>query len=192
MILVVRFVSWRNSALSRADKMVLMLDDPYLVAGNADGTGPGNDRLYIYYRRSLIDYSDPDPRKRRAVEYDIRNRYIADFRGLWSDPHPVVNAARGGVVETADARWLNGRLVMIVLGYAEGQMAVYVSSDSRTFVPAVPHLLESYLDIFMPAACYRLPGLIQDPDGQVRHMTTPGDTDDQGHYTQWIYRIACR
>ncbi len=167
---------------------MLLLDDPCLVACNADGTGPGNERLYVYYRRSLCDYSDSDPKKQ---EYDIRCRYVADFRGLWSEPHSIVAAAKGGVVETSDARWINGRMVVIVLGYDAGQMAVYVSSDSRTFVPAVPHLLESYLDIFMPAACYRLPGFIQDPDGQVRHMTTPGNTDDEGHYTQWVYRIAC-
>jgi len=175
------------------DRTVLLLDDPCLVPCNADGTGHGDDRLYIYYRRSLNGFSDPDPGKRgAALEYDIRTRYVDDIGGPWSDPHPVVRAAPGGVVEAADARWVNGRLVMIVLGYSEGQMAVFVSCDSRTFVPAVPHLLESYLDIWMPAACYRLPGFIQDPDGQVRHLTTPGNTDDQGHYTQWLYRISCR
>ena len=172
------------------DETVLMLDDPYLVACNVDGTGHGNDRLYIYYRRCLMDYSK-GKENRRPIEYDIRNRYVVDFRGLWSDPHPVVIAKKGKVVETADVRWINGRLVMIVLGYDQGQMAIYVSSDSHNFVPAEPHLLESYLDIFMPAACYRLPGFIQDPDGQVRHMTTPGDIDDQGHYTMWVYRIKC-
>ena len=180
----------RNMDYSK-NSPTLLLDDPCLVGCNADGSGPGNERLSIYYRRSLNDYSDSEDRG-RALEYGIRCRYVADARGFWSDSHPVLAAREGKVVEAADARWINGRLVMIVLGYSEGEMTVYVSFDSRTFVPAVPHRLESYLDVFMPAACFRLPGLIQDPDGQVRHMTTPGDTDDKGHYTQWVYQIACR
>ena len=43
----------------------------------------------------------------------------------------------------------------------------------------------------MPAACFRLPGFIPDPDGRVRHLTTPGDIDDQGHYTLFVFRIEC-
>ena len=100
-------------------------------------------------------------------------------------------AVAGGVVETADARWIGDRLVMTVLGYDEGEMAIYLSPDGRTFVPAEPRLLESYLDIFMPAACFRLPGFIPGPDGEVRHMMTPGDIDDAGHYTQFVFPITC-
>jgi glycosyl hydrolase family 43 len=169
----------------------LLLDDPCLVGCNGSGTGPGDERLSIYYRRSLNDFGDSEERG-RALEYGIHSRSVADLGGGWSDPHPVLAASEGKVVEVAEARWINGRLVLIILGYSEGEMNVYVSSDSLAFIPAVPHRLESYLDIFMPAACFRLPGLIQDPDGQVRHLTTPGDIDDQGHYTQWVYQIACR
>ena len=169
----------------------LLLDDPQLVGCNDDGTGPGDNCLHLYYRRSLNDFGNRGSGNFR-LEYDIRTRHIVDFgKGIWSEPHTIVAATRGGVVETVDARWLDGRLVMIVLGYDEGEMGVYVSADSRTFVAAQPHLLEDYLDIFMPAACFRLPGLIQDADGKVRHMTTPGNIDDEGHYTQWVFRVSC-
>ena len=168
----------------------LLLDDPCLVPCNADGTGPGEACLSIYYRRSLNDYSDPAHRG-RALEYGIRHRCLSHVGQPWGEPRLILAAGEGKVVEVADARWIDGRLVLIVLGYSEGEMAVYLSTDSRTFAPADPHLLESYLDIFMPAACFRLPGFIPGPDGQVRHMTTPGDIDDQGHYTQWVYRITC-
>ncbi|NQU43306.1 family 43 glycosylhydrolase, partial [bacterium] len=169
----------------------LLLDDPCLVGCNADGSGPGDEMLGIYYRQSLNDYSDPKNRG-RALDYGIRCKFSVDIREGWSDSQLVLAAKDGKVVEAADARWIDGRLVMIVLGYSEGEMSIYVSSDSRNFVPAVPHLLESYLDIFMPAACFRLPGFIPDADGRVRHMTTPGDIDDEGHYTQWVYRITCK
>ena len=166
---------------------MLLLDDPLLVATNGEGTGPGDERLYIYYRRSLNVYPGGD-----ALQYDIRGRYLIDRSAGWQEPYCVLTAAKGSVVETADVRWINGRLVMIVLGYATGGMAVYVSSDSQHFIPAEPHLLESYLDIFMPSSCHYLPGFIRDPDGQVRHLTTPGNTDDDGHYTMWVFRISCR
>ncbi len=175
------------------ERTFLLLDDPQLVSCNADGTGPGDDRLYLYYRRSLNDFTGKDQGGRAwALEYDIRTSYVVDFDGgVWSHPHPIVNALPGGVVETVDARWLDGRLVMIVLGYDNGEMGMYISEDSRHFVLADPPLLEGYLDIFMDAACFRLPGFIPDGDGQVRHMTTPGDIDDEGHYTQWVFRIEC-
>ena len=175
------------------ERTFLLLDDPQLVCSNVEGTGPGDDRLYLYYRRSLNDFTGKDQGGRaRALEYDIRTNYVTDFdRGLWSPPHQIVNALTGGVVETVDARWLDGRLVMIVLGYDNGEMGMYISEDSCLFVPADPPLLESYLDIFMDAACFRLPGFIPDGDGQVTHMTTPGDIDDEGHYTQWVFRIEC-
>ena len=176
------------------ERTFLLLDDPQLVACNADGTGPGDERLDLYYRRSLNDFSGRDRGGRaQALEYDIRTSYVVDFdAGVWSQPHPVVKALPGGVVETVDARWMEGRLVMIVLGYDNGEMGVYLSEDSRVFVPADPPLLESYLDIFMDAACFRLPGFIPDADGRVRHMTTPGDIDDDGHYTQWVFNITCQ
>ena len=175
------------------DRTFLLLDDPQLVSSNATGTGPGENRLDLYYRRSLNDFTGRD-RGGHAfrLEYDIRARQIVDVvDGIWSDPRIIIPAVAGGIVETADVRWIGQRLVMIILGYGEGEMAVYLSNDSRTFVPAKPHLLESYLDIFMPAACFRLPGFIPGPNGVVRHMTTPGDVDDEGHYTQWVFRITC-
>ena len=176
------------------ERVFLLLDDPQLVSCNADGTGPGDERLYLYYRRSLNDFSGRDHGGRaQALEYDIRTSHVVDFaQGSWSAPHPIVRALPGGVVETVDARWLDGRLTMVVLGYDNGEMGIYLSNDSREFVPADPPLLEGSLDIFMDAACFRLPGFIPDADGQVRHMTTPGDIDDKGHYTQWVFPIACR
>jgi len=172
------------------DSPVLLLDDPCLVACNAAGTGLGDECLRLYYRRSLNDYSDPAHRG-RAIEYGIRTRATSGADQGWGPSDLVLAARPGKVVEAAEARWLGGRLVLIVLGYSEGEMAVYLSTDSHTFAPAEPHLLESYLDIFMPAACFRLPGLIPGPDGQVRHLTTPGDIDDQGHYTQWVFPVTC-
>jgi len=116
---------------------------------------------------------------------------LGNLSQLYTPSRLILAAGEGKVVEAADARWIDGQLVLIILGYGEGEMAVYLSADSHTFAPAAPHLLENYLDIFMPAACFRLPGFIPGPDGVVRHMTTPGDIDDQGHYTQWVYRVAC-
>jgi hypothetical protein len=174
------------------DRVFLLLDDPQLVASNAAGTGPGEERLDLYYRRSLNDFAPRDHGGNAVrLEYDIRTRQIVDIAKGWGDPHILIPAVSGGIVETADVRWIGQRLVMIVLGYGEGEMAIYLSNEGRTFVPAEPHLLEKYLDIFMPAACFRLPGFIQGPDGVVSHMTTPGDIDDEGHYTQWVFRITC-
>jgi len=169
---------------------MLLLDDPCPVACNADRTGPGDERLDIFYRRSL-NRNTRGPDHGTALEYDIRHRSASDSDGSWGSPHTVVTAHPGDVVETADVRWINESLVMIVLSYTQGEMAVYLSQDGTDFVPASPHLLESYLDIFMPAACFRLPGLIPDADGYVRHLTTPGDIDERGHYTQWVFRVEC-
>ena len=175
------------------ERVFLLLDDPQLVGCKADGSGPGDERLHLYYRRSLNDFTPRDHGGRALrLEYDIRTRHVVDVAdGVWSEPHPILHASPGGIIETADARWIDGRLVMVVLGYGEGEMAIYVSADGRDFVPAEPHLLETYLDIFMEAACFRLPGFIPDADGRARHLTTPGDIDDEGHYTQWVFRIEC-
>ncbi len=175
------------------DHPTLRMDDAYLVASNADGTGPGNERLYIYYRQSLNDFRNPDPTKRgKALDYKIYCRYLTKAEWRWSEPRVVLTAPKGYVLEVADVRWINGQLVMIVLGYNLGQMQVWISADSETFYPAEPHLLERYLNIFMPASCFRLPGFIQDPDGQVRWMTTPGNIDGQGHYTMLVFKVECR
>ncbi len=172
------------------DHPTLRMDDPYLVASNADGTGPGNERLYLYYRQSLNDFLNPVNRG-EALDYRICCRSLTKSEGKWSEPYTVLHAPEGHVAEVADVRWIDGRLIMTVLGYDCGQMQIWVSSDSKKFHKAEPHLLENYLDIFMPAACFRLPGFIQDPDGRVRHMTTPGNIDEKGHYTMFIFRIEC-
>ena len=107
----------------------------------------------------------------------------------WGAGEPLIEAPAGSVVETADIRWIDGRLVMVVLGYGKGGMQVYVSGDSRTFVPAEPYLLESYLDILTPSVCNYLPGFIPDGKGGVGHMTAPVTIDEDGHYTMQVFRI---
>jgi len=69
--------------------------------------------------------------------------------------------------------------------------AAGASVGPRFLISDLCDLLESYLDIFMPAACFRLPGFIQDAGGRIRYMTTPGDIDDHGHYTQFVFRVEC-
>ena len=81
----------------------LLLDDPCLVSCNADGSGPGDEMLAIYYRQSLNDYSDPENRG-KALDYGIRCKFSGDVGGGWSDSQLVLSAKDGKVVEAADAR----------------------------------------------------------------------------------------
>ena len=91
----------------RLDDIDYTVDDPCLITSNAEGTGPGNDRLHLIYRQRLIDHrqrTDPgNPGENQSVrlrEQTVRMRHMTRSRRLWSKPYPIVTAPLDRAVET--------------------------------------------------------------------------------------------
>lgn len=155
-------------------------DDPCLAAR------PGDDKVYLYYR-----YARWRNRKPEAYDYSIRLRTSTDPEKSWSDSKIVVGPEAGGnVVETIDAKWINGQFVLVVLDYRPGA-AMYVSTDGETFRRCKKKSFSDHVTFTRSSPCTHLPGLLTDDQGRCRFMNTAGVTDDQGHFTQWIYPIEC-
>jgi xylan 1,4-beta-xylosidase len=160
-------------------------DDPCLVAR------PGDDRLYLYYRHARWRN-----RTGGAYDYTIRLRTSAEPEREWSAAEIVLRPTReGGVLETIEAKWIEGQFVLFVLDYVDGaKAALYVSRDALHFERCKQGHVEDGdgMEFAMGTVCTRLPGLIPDEDGECRLMNAAGVTDSAGHFTQWIYRVRCQ
>ena len=158
-------------------------DDPCLI------TRPGDDRMWLYYRHARWRN-----RTREAYDYTIRLRTSIDSGRTWSEPTVVLRPGKSGVLETIEAKWIEGQFVLFVLDYAEGaKAALYVSRDGLHFERCRQRHVEDGegMRFTMGTVCTRLPGLIPDEGGQCRLMNAAGVTDAAGHFTQWIYRVRC-
>ena len=155
--------------------------DPCLV------TRPGDDQLYLYYRYSRRVKGAASG----AHDYTIRLRTSTDAERRWSEPKIVLRpTSNGGVVETIEAKWIDGQFVLVVLDYAPGA-AMYVSTDGVHYERCRLKNFRDHVKFTRSSVCTHLPGLLVDGQGKCRFMNTAGLTDSQGHFTQWIYPVQC-
>ena len=154
-------------------------DDPCLVKQ------PGSDRIHLYYRHARWRN-----RTNVAYDYSIRLRTMADPEQGWSSSEIVLRPSRAGhtVLETIEAKWINGQFVLVVLDYLPGA-AMHVSTDGIHFQRCRKKNFREHVKFTRSSPCTHLPGLLVDGEGVCRFMNTSGVTDNKGHFTQWIYPV---
>ena len=154
------------------------LDDPLLV------TEPGSGGRVLLYHR----LADP-----RGV-YTIRLAESEDAGKTWGTP-TVVLSCHGDIraMETLDAKWFGERLVLAqVEHFREGRpmkVALYVSSDGRSFTACRRKYLNDYLSVPLRFAFGPIVTFIPEADGRIEKIALSGYADGAGHYTQWVYRL---
>ncbi len=156
------------------------LDDPQLVVDPRDAC-----RVQLYYRLA-------DPRE----GYLILCVETRDAGARWSAPR-VILRCEGNVRarETLDAKWIDGRLVLALIEhFHRGPMKVafYVSTDGERFEPCRKKYLNDYLHLPLRFAYGPNFTFIPGPGGRVDKIALAGFLDAEGHYTQWVYRLAGR
>ena len=154
-------------------------DDPCMV------THPEEQKVYLYYRYARR----PEGDIKAAGDYTIRLRTSTDPEQSWSEPKIVLRPTRT-VVETIEAKWIDGQFVLVVLDYAPGA-AMYVSTDGVHYQRCRLKNFSNHVRFTRPSVCTHLPGLLVDGQGKCRFMNTAGLTDSKNHFTQWIYRVEC-
>ena len=155
-------------------------DDPCLV------TRPGGDKMYLYYRYARR----PEGDIKAAGDYTVRMRTTTDPEKSWSEDTIILRPGGTAVLETVDAKWIDGQFVLVVLDYSP-LAAMYVSTDGVHYQRCRRKNFRDHVPYTRSSPCTNLPGLLVDGEGKCRFINTAGVTDSKGHFTQWIYPVEC-
>lgn len=178
-----------------------MLDDANLVACRADGDGPGNGLLRLYHRSNAVQWKGG----KQVYDYKVHLAETTQPAGVWTsggavleEPDPAFIAAKtdGHKYEPIEAKWLYDQVMLWVNDYwAEGRpgkkILVLTAADGRTFLPIEHEYLENNAN-FPRRKCFSpLPGIVPGSGGVWERMNRLGYVDENGHFTQWLYKITC-